>query len=137
AVFVTRSFIAMTGRASTSYASVASSLRRMRPILLIVLPLYALDQLTKWLIVRNFVEERTGRTVIPGFFELVYFTNTGAAFSVFKNSNGFFIALSLVTLVVLGVLFVRGVFHERWSRTAFALLLAGILGNLTDRCVHG
>jgi signal peptidase II len=109
----------------------------MRPILLIVFPLYALDQLTKWLIVRNFVEEGAGWTVIPGFFDLVYFTNTGAAFSIFKNSNGFFIALSLVTLVVLGILFARGAFHDRWSRTAFALLLAGILGNLSDRFVHG
>ena len=109
---------------------------KINPLLLVALPLYALDQLTKWLIVRSF-EMYSARPVIPGFFDLVYVINTGAAFGSFKNSSWFFIVLSAVTLAVLAVLFLRGAFPDRWSSTALALLVAGILGNLTDRLVHG
>ncbi len=96
---------------------------------------YALDQLTKWWIVRNF-EIYSARTVIPGFFDLVYVTNTGAAFGSFKDSNLFFIVLSAVTLIALLFFHWRGSFRDSWSRVGFAFLVSGILGNLTDRIVH-
>ena len=69
----------------------------------VVLPLYALDQLTKWLVVRH-ISQDAPVAVIPGWFDLVYWTNTGAAFSMLSHSNGFFLALSSVALVVLAVL---------------------------------
>ena len=46
----------------------------------ISLPLYLLDQLTKWLVLRNISTEEV-IPVIPGFFNLVQVHNTGAAFS--------------------------------------------------------
>src|SRR5690242_3060917 len=85
-------------------------------------PLYALDQLTKHAIIRNLAVEE-GRAVIPGFFDVVHFRNTGAAFSMFSNANGFFIGLSSVAIVVLGVLAWRGAFCNRLSRLGWALLL--------------
>ncbi len=102
----------------------------------ITLPLYALDQLTKWAVVRHF-EFGDDRVVIPGFFDLVRWHNTGAAFSILSNSNAFFIALSGVAVVVLAVLAWRGKFRGGLSRVAWALLLSGVLGNLTDRLLHG
>jgi signal peptidase II len=102
----------------------------------IALPLYALDQATKWWIVRNF-ELHEQRTVIPDFFDLVYFSNTGAAFSAFTGRNTFFIVLSTVALIALVYFYLKGAFKDRPSRWAVALLTAGILGNLTDRIVHG
>lgn len=107
----------------------------MKVLLFITLPLYALDQLTKWLVVRN-IELGSGHPVIPGFFELVYLTNTGAAFSAFTNNNTFFIALSIAVLIALMIFFVRGSFEGTILRVAFALLVAGILGNVTDRILH-
>jgi signal peptidase II len=107
----------------------------MAKLLAIVLPLYGLDQLTKWLVLANF-ERGDARTIIPGFFNLVYVTNTGAAFGSFKERNLFFIVLSIVTAFVLVVLFARGFFREKWSFVALGLLLAGILGNVTDRLLH-
>ena len=50
----------------------------------IALPLYALDQATKWWIVRH-LELHEQRTVIADFFYLVYYENTGAAFSAFTG----------------------------------------------------
>jgi signal peptidase II len=108
----------------------------MKFLISIALPLYALDQATKWWIVRHF-ELKEQRTVIENFFYLVYYENTGAAFSAFAGNNTFFIALSAVALIALVYLFRRGAFHDRPSRWAAGLLCAGILGNLTDRLIHG
>ncbi len=108
---------------------------RLLPLLLLVsLPLYALDQLTKWLVVRQIVEPVP---VIPGWFDLVYLTNTGAAFSLLQNSNRGFLLLSAGALVVLAVLYRRKAFEPPLARAGFFLLLPGILGNLTDRLVRG
>ena len=77
------------------------------------------------------------RDVIPGFFTLVHVTNTGAAFGSFRNNNGFFIALSCVALVVVAILLLRPEPRDPWRRVALGLLMAGVLGNLTDRLLHG
>lgn len=105
------------------------------PLLALTLPLYALDQLTKWLVLR-FVGPEDMIPVIPGFFHLVQVHNTGAAFGMLADNNRFFIGLSTVALVALGVFWRRGAFRERWVRIGAALLAAGILGNLTDRLLH-
>jgi len=103
----------------------------------LTLPLYLLDQATKWATVWKFKHEHEAITVIPGFFDLGRWHNTGAAFSILSDSNRFFIGLSLVATVVLAVLAWKNLFTDRVSRVAWALLLAGVLGNLTDRIVHG
>jgi len=108
----------------------------MKLWLTLSLPLYLLDQFTKWLVLRNISTDDV-IPVIPGFFNLVQVHNTGAAFGMLRNNNWFFVALSSVALIVLVVLTWRGVFSDRWSRLAAALLLAGVAGNLTDRLLHG
>jgi signal peptidase II len=104
--------------------------------LFLSLPLYALDQLTKYFILR-WIDPDRPLAVIPHFFDLVSITNTGAAFGSFKNNNGFFIALSCVALVVVAFLLFRRGDGSAWRNVALGLLLAGILGNLTDRFLDG
>jgi len=108
----------------------------MRFILLLSLPLYALDQLTKHWILRS-ISPYEARPVVPDFFNLVNVTNTGAAFGSFKGNNTFFVAISLIALVVVTVLLVRPRTFDLWRDVSLALLLAGILGNLTDRLLYG
>ena len=108
----------------------------MKLILSLSLPLYALDQLTKWWILHAIGPEDP-RTVVPNFFHLVNVTNTGAAFGSFKGNNLFFIALSCVALVFVVSLLLRRHQRDQWRDVSLALLLAGILGNLTDRFLHG
>jgi len=108
-----------------------------RRLIAVTLPLYALDQASKWAVYHQLPPEGEGVTVIPGFFTLVHWYNTGAAFSLFSNNNAFFIALSTVALGVLAFLAWRNFFPDRVSRFGWALLLAGVLGNLTDRLIHG
>ncbi len=108
----------------------------MKNFLFLTLPLYLLDQVTKLLVLR-FIDPELPRAVVANFFTLVHVTNTGAAFGSFSNNNTFFIVLSCVALVVVIWLLSRKEPRDPWRRVALGLLLAGILGNLTDRFLHG
>ena len=108
----------------------------MKLILFVSLPLYALDQLTKHLVLR-FISPYEARIIVPDFFSLVNVTNTGAAFGSFKGNNVFFILISIIALVVVTILLVRPRLRDGWRDLSLALLLTGILGNLTDRLLYG
>jgi signal peptidase II len=100
-----------------------------------ILFFYALDQWTKWLVIRALPLDGV-RIVIPGFFALVHWENTGAAFSSFTGQNAIFIALSIVTLLVLAAFAFRGAYRRALTRFAVCLLAAGVMGNVTDRIRH-
>lgn len=108
----------------------------MRYILFLSLPLYAVDQITKYLVLQS-VDPEVPRVVIPNLLDVVNVTNTGAAFGSFKNNNNFFVALSCVALLFVVTLLVRRRPRDVWRDVSLGLLLAGILGNLTDRLLYG
>ena len=108
----------------------------MKFILFVSLPLYALDQLTKQLVMR-LISPYEAHIIVPDFFSLVNVTNTGAAFGSFKGNNTFFILVSIIALVVVTVLLMRRRQPHALRDLSLALLLAGILGNLTDRLLYG
>ena len=108
----------------------------MKFILLLSLPLYVLDQCTKRLALQ-FINPFDAHNVIPDFFTLVNVTNNGAAFGTFKGNNTFFAGISILALVVVTVLLVRPHRADPWRDLSLALLLAGIMGNLTDRLLYG
>jgi len=108
----------------------------MKFLFYLSLPLYALDQLTKYYILRV-IKPDEPRVVIAGFFDLVNITNTGAAFGSFKNNNTFFIVVSCLALLFVVALLVRRRSRDAWRDVSLALLAAGVLGNLTDRLLYG
>jgi signal peptidase II len=108
----------------------------MKFILFLSLPLYAIDQLTKQLVLRS-ISPYESRIIVRDFFSLVNVTNTGAAFGSFRGNNLFFIVISIIALVVVATLLVRPRTPDRLRDLSLALLLAGILGNLTDRLLFG
>ena len=108
----------------------------MRYLLILTLPLYVLDQITKALALQ-YVTPDEPRIIVPDFFALVFVTNTGAAFGSFKNNNWFFMILSCIAIVVVLTLLFRKHERDAWRDTSLALLLSGVLGNLTDRILHG
>src|SRR5690348_9654971 len=59
-----------------------------------------LDQLTKLLVLRSlgYTQEKV---LIEGFFKLVHWANTGAAWSLFRGNNGLLAMVALLALVVL------------------------------------
>lgn len=114
----------------------------MKLLLWLSLPLYAIDQATKFAILNRFPGETgfgEGIEVIPGFFDIVRVHNTGMAFGGFndaKYSNVIFCAIATIALAVITVLWRRGAFPTTLSRVAAALLISGVLGNMTDRLLH-
>jgi signal peptidase II len=104
----------------------------MQWVALIAVSVAVLDQLTKWLVVR-FIGSEESRVVISGFFSLVNWSNTGAAWGMFQNYNLVLAVISLLTVLAL-YLFRRSFPLSRWgSRIAFGLIVGGIIGNLIDR----
>ena len=111
----------------------------MKYILFLTLPLYLLDQLTKALVVKH-IELNFGRVEVTPFFNLTHIRNEGVAFGMANGSpwaNVVFGLISFTALIVIGVLWYRKAFPGALAQTAAALLLAGILGNLTDRLTRG
>ena len=112
----------------------------IRLLLLLSVPLYVLDQWTKHWIVDRFPLYEVEQEVIPGVFWLHHAANTGVAFGLFNGTayaNYAFGGISLGALAFLTWLYRHGAFPGGFSRTAVALLVAGIFGNLTDRLKHG
>jgi signal peptidase II len=121
----------------------------MKYVFFLSLPLYALDRLTKYWVLHSIDPDRP-IVVVPNFFHLVNITNTGAAFGSFKNNNAFFIAISCLAALFALVLLLarprqtqlgdtRSVWWTPnvWRDLSLSLLLAGVLGNLTDRLLYG
>ncbi len=116
----------------------------MKYFLYLSLPLFALDQLTKGWIVANFPDPREGVfrviNVIPDFFNIVRVHNTGMAFGLLNGNpyaNYLFTAIGVTALTIIAVLWRKGAFPDKITKTAAALLIAGILGNFTDRILPG
>ena len=103
-----------------------------RRIALFAVIVLALDQLSKLVVLRG-LGVADEKVIIPGFFKLVHWANTGAAWSMFRGNNEL---LAVIALVALLVLFLSR--HHFDSRTtlgqlSFGLLFGGIAGNLVDR----
>jgi signal peptidase II len=103
-----------------------------RRIVWIALVLVAVDQLTKHIVLRylGYAEEKV---IIDGFFRLVHWGNTGAAWSLFRGNNSLLALIAVVALIIL--FFSRHHFDSRnlLGQFAFGLICGGIIGNLIDR----
>lgn len=75
--------------------------------------------------------------LVPGFLQLRYVENTGAAFGFLKNSTALLSVLTAIVLVVLIYFFLFRSKTSNFLRYTLVLLIAGGLGNLFDRIVYG
>jgi len=90
------------------------------------------DQVTK-LLLTGWLALGESYRVIPGFFHLVNWRNTGAAWGMFQDSNWILAGVSVLTLVAL-VVFRRSLQLEQSGHAiAVGLIAGGIVGNLVDR----
>jgi len=107
---------------------------------LVTLPVLVLDQLSKHLVATE-LALHSSIVIVPGWLDLTYTLNPGAAFSLFATMPAgfrrvFFVALSVAAIIVLTVLIARRT-TSLASAIAFALILGGALGNLYDRLARG
>lgn len=110
-------------------------------LLSIVGSILLLDQVSKLLVLQNFPIQAV-KEIIPGYFNLTHVRNTGAAFSFLAGGNSFWRQALFVgmTVLVLGIiLFAYGKVsrEDSWTRTAYALICGGAVGNLVDRLRFG
>jgi len=95
------------------------------------------DQFTKIWVRESFVYGGEPQVVLPGFFNLVYVRNPGAAWGMLGGQQVILILLSIVVLVLLAVFHRRVLNPTLDHRIALGLILGGILGNLIDRIKFG
>ena len=99
---------------------------------IIAVIIIAIDQLTKWMIVKT-MELGEQITVIEGFFYLTSHRNTGAAWGILQGQMTFFYIVTVV--VVIGVVYYMQKYAKgnRLLATALSLILGGAIGNFIDR----
>lgn len=101
--------------------------------------LLVLDQVTKYLVSHQ-MSLGESINVLP-VFSITYHHNPGAAFSFLSDQGGwqrwFFSAIAIVISVLLTVWLKKLPASNKLLCSAYALVLAGALGNLYDRLMHG
>lgn len=102
------------------------------PLLLISFAIVAVDQISKSL-VRGQLQLGQPIDFLPGFLQLRWVRNTGAAFSLFSNATTMLGLLSLVVGLAVGVWIWRSRQQPFWQGLALACLLGGTVGNGIDR----
>jgi signal peptidase II len=104
--------------------------------LLAAFGIYLADQATKAWAVKTL---RLGedRVIVKGFLQFIYTENPGIAFGQLQDGGSFgrwfFVVLAALAAVAVFYYFIRTQRNDDRVLGACALLLAGILGNLTDR----
>ena len=102
---------------------------------------FILDQITKAWIYNNLELDSyfppKAITVIDDFFYLVHIGNEGAAWGMLSGYGGFLAFFALIALFAIYLLRHTLELHRKSMQYAFGLLAGGILGNMTDRLVHG
>ncbi len=117
-------------------------------LLLLILVLYLMDQISKWYIVFNYelptpyYLDRTPVITDSAImnFDIVRLHNTGVAFGMGNGTAWapfLFLGVQIVALVLLIVFYRRGIFCTKLLKIAWACIMTGVIGNMTDRLTQG
>lgn len=103
----------------------------------IVIAVLLADQLSK-LAVMGSLSLFESIPVIPGFFNLTYVINRGAAFSLLAQADAswrhpFFVAVGVIAVTALTIFYFRTRKDEPRQALGLPLIAGGALGNLVDR----
>ncbi|MEE8313221.1 MAG: signal peptidase II [Myxococcota bacterium] len=110
---------------------------KLRTLGIVICTVIPLDQLTKYWVATS-VSPWEPISVIDGLFRITHSRNPGAAFGLAQNLPVWvFVGLTLVALWMI-LSFYRGLeADDHLQATSLGLILAGALGNLSDRLVRG
>jgi signal peptidase II len=102
---------------------------------LIALLIIALDQFTKWLIVKN-MEYGESIEIIHNFFYITSHRNRGAAWGIFPGQMWFFYAITAIVIVGLVYYLKKMGKQSVLLGVSLGLMLGGAIGNFIDRIVR-
>ncbi|WP_147531982.1 signal peptidase II [Bacillus marasmi] len=99
---------------------------------IIALFVIILDQLTKWLIVKN-LELGESIQIIENFLYITSHRNRGAAWGILQGQMWFFYVITVI--VIIGIVFyIQKVVKDKWlAGVSLGLMLGGAIGNFIDR----
>ncbi|MDK2792623.1 MAG: signal peptidase [Deferribacteres bacterium] len=112
----------------------------MKKYLPIIFILVLIDQVTKFYIKHVFDLYET-KEIIPGFFNLTFVLNPGAAFGFLAKLNEsfrqiFFIIVTIIAIIIVIYLMYKEMQHKLRA-FSYALILSGAIGNFIDRIYLG
>lgn len=118
-----------------------SKIARYRILFIAAFLVFVLDQITKAWISCNLILDSyyppDSIAVIDDFFYIVHIGNEGAAWGMLSGYGGLLAVFALIALFAIYLLRDTLELHRKSMQFAFGLLSGGILGNMTDRLVHG
>ncbi len=109
------------------------------PALFIVLPILIIDQLTKFIVLKNF-QPGESLPIIKNIFHISLVLNKGVAFGVLQEQGTKFVWIIYVCAIIITFILIsyKKFFHKGRSTQVFlSLILAGAIGNLIDRVRFG
>ena len=109
--------------------------------LALIVAIFALDQLTKYWVIA-FLPLHESIPVWEGFFNLTHVRNPGAAFGFLAGMDpqfrgAFFIGVNILAMGFILFYFLKVEKRSLKLLTGLSLIMAGALGNLTDRLRFG
>lgn len=102
---------------------------------LIALAVILIDQVTKWMIVKEMYYGQS-ITVIENFLYITSHRNRGAAWGILQGQMWFFYLITVVVVVGLTIYIQKLKKQDKWFGIALALMLGGAIGNFIDRVVR-
>ncbi|MCR5033409.1 MAG: signal peptidase II [Lachnospiraceae bacterium] len=96
--------------------------------------LLVLDQVTKYLSVLH-LKNQDAIVLIPGWLELHYLENQGAAFGMLQNQKIFFVIIASLILALIVYVLYKIPYSKRYTmlHVLLTLIAAGAIGNMIDR----
>jgi signal peptidase II len=107
---------------------------------LVALIVFALDQLTKWIVTGPLGINRLGdQLVLVPIFNFTYTENNGISLGLLNAQTDFgrWMLVALTSAIAVGVAVWIGREKNRADQIALGMVLGGALGNILDRVRHG
>jgi signal peptidase II len=108
-------------------------------ILCVVVVVFALDQITKEIMVRAIGPDASRSTIelVPGVLDFRFVRNTGSAFGLFQGQSAIISVLAIGAISFLALYYLRHGRNDWLIALAIGLQIGGALGNVVDRFRYG
>jgi signal peptidase II len=106
----------------------------------VAIVVFALDQLTKWIVTAPLgLNELGDQLYLLPFFQFTYTENNGISLGLLNATNpiGRWMLVALTSAIAVAVAVWIGRESNRTDKVALGLVLGGALGNILDRTIHG
>jgi len=101
----------------------------------IALIIIAIDQLTKWIVMKT-MELGEQITIIENFFYLTSHRNSGAAWGILEGQMMFFYIITIIAVIIVVYYMQKYGKDSKLLALGFSFILGGAIGNFIDRLIR-